>query len=279
MIGQCSTPTETRHIDAEGSNFNKLGNGLVDVTYFRNRKPGPEMRIEDAVIKHIPNLSLYTELPSWTGGSVPIGAGMPDLVIASYHPEVYALAKSDLPDAQILSYLKAVNSAKLETIAESTGKPKKAVAKSLANLLESNAVESASETFTLSEKWRSILPEIITIEAKVSNWKKALEQARRNCIFAHGSYVAFPSNVANRVASDRDILRSGVGVLSVSESNETVVIRRSRYFRPKVWYYYYQLALIIANPARKNKDNAVCSSDGGRPSRLSSIQLHQTADA
>ena len=57
------------------------------VTFFRPRRRGPESVIEDCVIEHLPALfgSMH---PAWMAGSVPLGAGMPDLIVASYQPLV-----------------------------------------------------------------------------------------------------------------------------------------------------------------------------------------------
>jgi hypothetical protein len=59
------------------------------IAQFRLRRPGPEVLIQDAVAAQIPELFSSSE-NLWTGTSVPIGAGMPDLVVVSYYPEVLA---------------------------------------------------------------------------------------------------------------------------------------------------------------------------------------------
>ncbi|RZM19831.1 MAG: hypothetical protein EOO88_36970 [Pedobacter sp.] len=243
------------------------------------RKPGPEIRIEDAVAKHVPNLFLRDDIPFWAGGSVPIGAGMPDLLIASYNPEVFALAQIGLPDTQILGYLRAVKNARLETIVERVGKPKRMVTRCLNDLVEMDAIKSGPQTFALSPKWRTLLPEITAVEAKVSNWRRAIEQATRNSIFAHRSYVALPENVARRAFVESSFQSSGIGIISVADNDEATIIRRSRSFQPKVWYYYYQLAHLIANPGKKIKHNALHSSNDGCTGSVSKLQIHQAVDA
>jgi hypothetical protein len=90
------------------------------ITEFRPRRHGPESHMQDIVAAQIPEL--FCPRPnSWTAASVPLGADIPDLVVVSYYPEVFALANVELTNAQILAYLRAVGKARLETIAERMG--------------------------------------------------------------------------------------------------------------------------------------------------------------
>jgi hypothetical protein len=222
----------------------------MDVTYFRPRRPGPEAVIENAVARSIPELFPSETRPVWTAGSVPIGAGMPDLVIVSCEPQVFALTKIEMPTTHILAYLRAVGRARLETITSRIRRPREVIIRCLNGLVEVEAVSSRSETFSLAPAWRDILPEIVTVEAKVANWQKAVEQANRNRIFAHNSFIALPERVARRVKSEEIFRKLGIGLLSVSEQQEVNIVRRARWNQPRVWAYYYYLASLIANHSK-----------------------------
>lgn len=201
--------------------------------------------MQDIVAGKIPEL--FRPSPySWTAASVPLGAGIPDLVVVSYNPRVLALTNIDLVDAQILAYLRAVGKARLETIAQRMGMSPKKVSDRLSRLLDAAAIETSSSTFSLAPNWRQILPEIIAIEVKVSNWQRAIEQAARNRIFAHLSLVALPDKIAQRVRTQTLFGRLGIGLISVSEDGAASVIRKPRRTRPTVWAYYYQLASYLA---------------------------------
>jgi len=215
------------------------------VTQFRPRRHGPEALIQDIVAGRIPEL--FSPSPySWTAASVPLGAGIPDLVVVSYNPQVFALPNIELSDAQILAYLRAVGKARLETIAQRIGTSPKKLSDRLDCLVEASAIETSSNTFFLSPPWRQILPEIITVEVKVSNWQRAIEQAARNKIFAHLSFVALPDKTAQRVRKEALFSRLGIGLISVSENGAASVIRKPRRTQPTVWTYYYQLASLLA---------------------------------
>lgn len=237
----------------------------MDIKYFRARRPGPEAIIENAVAKSIPDLFPSKTRPFWTAGSVPIGAGMPDLIVVSCEPQVFALTKVEMPTAHILAYLRAVGRARLETITNQIRRPEDVIVRCLNGLVEVEAVSSHSKTFSLSPAWRDILPEIVTIEAKVANWQKAIEQANRNRIFAHSSYVALPERVAHRVKTEELFRKLGIGLLSVNEHHEVDIVRRARRNQPRVWAYYYYLASVVASHS-KGLNNAFPSSDSSRSS-------------
>lgn len=215
------------------------------VTQFRPRRHGPEAIMQDIVTGRIPELFAPNQ-HSWTASSVPLGAGIPDLVVVSYNPQVFALTNVELADAQILAYLRAVGKARLETIAQRMRTSPKKLSDRLDCLVEGAAIETSSNTFSLSPPWRQILPEIITIEVKVSNWQRAIEQAARNRIFAHLSYVALPDKTALRVRTEALVGQLGIGIISVSGDGAASVIRKPRRTRPTVWTYYYQLASLLA---------------------------------
>lgn len=239
----------------------------MDVKYFRTRRLGPEAVIENAVANRVTDLFQSGDHPLWTAGSLPIGAGMPDLVIVSWDPQVFALAHVEMPTAHILAYLRTVSRASLNTISNRMARPRELILRCLNGLVEVEAVSSNSDIFSLSPIWREILPEIITIEAKVANWQKAVEQASRNRIFAHKSFVALPERVAQRVRSEPIFSQLGIGLLAVNDAHEVDIMRRPRRHQPRVWTYYYQLAFLVANHLT-GFNNAISNTSSVGPSRI-----------
>lgn len=68
------------------------------------------------------------------------------------------------------------------------------------------------------------------VEAKVSNWKRALRQALLDSSYCHFCYVAVPSAVIPNL--DKDVFRKmGVGILSIEKDVCSVNIK-SRFFCP-----------------------------------------------
>lgn len=227
----------------------------MSVTYFRTRRAGPETAIEDAVAAKVPELFNTIEGRCWTAGSLTIGAGMPDLAIVTFEPYVAAASKLNVPDVELLAYLRVVGQARPDTIAKRTGRPMKAVIRILEDMREAEIVCVSGKAFALHESWRNVLPEIVTVEAKVNNWRVALCQAIRNSIFAHRSYVAMPSRVARRIDGEIGLRHYGVGVLAV-DGDDVIEIKKPRRRSPRVWSYYYRIAVEVAQHSLGDQDAA-----------------------
>jgi len=215
----------------------------MQIKYFRRRRPGPESRLEDAVADRIPFLFPGS---CWAARSLPLGAGAPDLVVVRCEPRVFALANVPLPNAQILAYLRAVGCARASTIASRFGQPEHIIIRFLEGLVGLQAVAAEASAYRLAPEWREILPEISAVEVKVADWRKAWEQASRNRVFAHRSFVALPRDIALRVRREESFRKSGVGLLAVSDDDQVQVIRSAVRRQPRVWSYYYRLAFIAA---------------------------------
>ncbi len=235
----------------------------MNVAYFRHRKRGPECVIENTVANRIPNLFTSEANTLWTAGSPSIGAGMPDLVAVSYEPQVFALAQVEMPTTHILAYLRAVGGARLETIIGRTGIPQKTTLRYLNDLVEVEAIARVDDTYSLLPVWRQILPEIVTIEVKVTNWKRAIDQAARNRIFSHRSFIALPDIIAKRIRLEPSLRKLGIGLLSVGDDHTVSVVRRSRYHKPRVWKYYYEIAFLAAKYGKDLNNAIYCTYGSG----------------
>lgn len=218
----------------------------MTVTYFRNRLDGPEAAIEDAVACSVPNLFAASDLGCWMAGSLPVGAGMPDLAVVGFRPEVLALSDLDSWGANLLGYLRAVGRARLDTIAHRMRKSPSFIEVIVEELCEAQAIADYGKVFGLIDPWADILPEIVTVEAKVSDWRRAVTQASRNRVFSHRAFVALPDTVARRVQTKPIFGQLGIGIVAVSDHGEAQILRRSRAHRPRIWSYYYDIAFAVA---------------------------------
>ena len=218
----------------------------MQVTYFRPRREGPELILENTVVDRLPEL-FDSSRPRWVAGSASIGAGMPDLVIMSYKPEILALAEIDSRSIDLLSYLRTVRCANIDTIVQRISQPVEFVTECILELVSKDVLCCWCDAFFLSPVWRDILSEITCIELKVSNWRRALAQAARNRIFAHYSYVALPKKLANRVQNNDIVSQLGLGVIAVREDESVLILKKARRGKPKVWNYYYRLAELTAS--------------------------------
>ncbi|WP_148043596.1 hypothetical protein [Paracoccus methylarcula] len=212
------------------------------ISVFRQLKVGPEAVLQASVEKNIAKLLPLSAEISWTGSTVPVGAGVPDLLRASVLPEAVKLADADSASLAILGYLRAARRARLETIAERLGLNERSTLKKLDLLQTHGVIEQTRKTFNLAQRWQNILGDVSAIEVKVSDWKRAVAQASRNRIFAHRSFVALPEGVAKRVKDELAFSSLGLGLISIDDDGVSCVIKRARKSTPKSWTYYYTVA-------------------------------------
>lgn len=221
------------------------------ITYYRPRKIGPESRVEDAVAAQPHRFAAKDGLSQWVGGSVPIGGGMPDLLFVSYDSALLRLSKFDQWNPYLLAHLKMSRSTNYEALTRVLKMSRKKVREQIQFFEAEQVIYSRSEHLFLNPTWSEILPEICSVEAKISDWQKAITQAHRNTIFAHRSYVAMPEKIADRIKKESIFKKLGIGLLAVDERNEVRMIRKARRKKPTVWSYYYKLAYLIS----VNQDN------------------------
>jgi hypothetical protein len=215
-------------------------------THYRRMRAGPEATLQASVVNRLHDLFPQQGRLVWTAGSPQIGAGCPDIVLTAYEPHVVALTDVHLSEHALLAYLHAVRRARAETISARLQRSPRALERSLSALVESKIIIVDHGAYALSDDWRSILPEVVAIEVKVGDWRRAASQAIRNSIFAHRSFVALPKHVAARARSEELFREYGIGILAVEDGGEVHVAKRARRGMPRVWSYYYSLASMTA---------------------------------
>lgn len=218
----------------------------VEPVQYRPLRAGPEATLQHAVEGRLPSLFPQENRILWMAGSVPLGAGRPDIVLTACEPQITALTHVDVTSRAMLAYLRAVGRARSDTISARLGQDLKAVERNLSSLIEANIVIVDRGSYVLRGDWRAVLPEIVTIEVKVGHWRRAVEQAARNRILAHRSFVALPAQVAERVRTESIFREPGIGLLEVKSDGDVRVVRRARRAVPKAWFYYYSLAFMAA---------------------------------
>lgn len=216
-----------------------------NITYVRPRRPGPEQKIENTTVLNMSKLLKSECNLLWIGGSVPLGAGVPDIIAAIFKPQLLNLARTSKPNISILSYLRATGLAKKDTLARKLSLSSSAIGNQLEAYQEIGAIKKTKNAYCMQDSWKNLFSEIVSVEAKVSNWKKAGNQAIRNKLFSHYSYVAFPTKVAYRVKTEGIFKGNGLGILGI-EGNAMVLIKNAKKSTSFIWEYYYKLAYYIA---------------------------------
>lgn len=220
-------------------NFNR-------VTYYRKRQIGPESLIEDALLYVIPNILASTDHPFWIAAYLPIGAGLPDYTVAAYKKEIFKIVGVKNVSTSLLAYLHSVSNVSASTIATRLNMSIDETRSILDEFVSADVVSTNGNLFYLSKVWRTILPDVFTIEAKVNNWKNAIEQAKRNQLFSHRSFVALPNKIAKKVCFNNRVKERGIGVIGVGKAGEATILRKAKKNTPKVWMYYFAIAIHVA---------------------------------
>jgi hypothetical protein len=180
-------------------------------------------------------------------GSLPVGSGVPDILLASWQPAVLSLATISVPIVDILAYLRVVPRAKNGTIAARLRESERSTLRKMELLVTEQIVEVQKDWFSLSEEWRHVLSDVIAIEVKVSDWRGVLAQASRNSIFAHKSFVAMPERQAHKLVKLPMTRELGIGILSVARDGSVTLVKKARRRQPTVSSYYYQIASVLAS--------------------------------
>ncbi len=227
------------------------GSAIAATSYsFRKACKGPEARLESFVAGSTPALLSSDPRPAWVGTSVPLGAGYPDILAATFSSDLLKVAAPSNDAAHILGYLRSVGRATLPTLTNRLQLDETSAVQTIEMLLSGEAVcSSGKNSFRVSDSWRRILPEVVAIEVKVSNWKVAVRQAERNRIFCDRSYISVPVALAARIKSPIR-LHPNLGLLGVSDGGDVSTEVHARLTPISAWSYYYILAMTIARTVK-----------------------------
>lgn len=191
-----------------------------------------------STVLHPSNLELF--LPSnplsepIAACEMPIGMGVVDILVGAANPARLATriqSNHRLPreikgvEAVVLSYLHFRKGLTDKAIAERTGLDSRTAIRALEQLIEWNmCTQPTASTYrrTSASEHFSFL---VSIEGKLANWKRALEQASRNRLFAAYSYVVMDAKHARPALENMARFREhGVGLAIARAQSRTVHI-------------------------------------------------------
>lgn len=232
----------------------------AEALFFRPRRPGPELWLEDAVLASAASL-VPAEGCVWLGASLPMGMTRPDITIVAYEPMVGAMSHLTHLQREALTYLRAVTRARVDTIALRLQRKVAEIATEISELLELGLLTQNGDCLSAVRLRCLPLREVVTVEAKVDKWRVAVQQAARNSMVATRSYVALPKHIALRVRSEPTFSQLGIGIIAVADDGDVTVVRRARRSEPAVWRYYYDLAVSVGESVEGGRSSAVPCAD------------------
>lgn len=153
------------------------------------------------------------------------GNGVADIVLAvDVDCRNYTIVDYDLMFVIMNSFNRMNKKIKIKEFLNNTFLNKKK-AVSLLDFLETNGYTEKIDTnyILIKSKYTPPIKQIISIEAKLSDWKSGFYQALRYKVYSHKSYLAISDEYAHRV--DKDLLiQNNIGLIIVSEDKISISI-------------------------------------------------------
>jgi hypothetical protein len=204
-------------------------------------------------------------------GSLTLGAGRPDILLARFDEQVTRLSNVDPQARTLLPYLRSAKRTTAQGIARRLRRSLSFVERALAQLVEARIVTRKRAIYSLSQRWRAIIPDIVAVEIKVDNWRRGISQAARNRIFSHRSYLGLPESIAWRIRTDKLFKTFGIGIIGIAPSGQVQIVRAARRTKPKVWSYYFALASEAATHLSRSRRCAIHRVDRRRKRAVSKL--------
>ncbi len=160
-----------------------------------------------------------------------IGAGIVDILLGRSTKEYEPIPDTVVPSLRklagssvvVLSYLYSQRPLTANTLAKRSGLDTNLVVNALAHLLELGLCRQPSTNTYMRTSITDQFTELISIEGKLQNWRKALQQAYRNRLFSTYSYVVLDARHARPACSNIDLFRNcGVGLALAGLSSQTI---------------------------------------------------------
>lgn len=206
-------------------------------------KPGPEQ----ALVRHVSRW-LEKSVPSsavWIGLDMPVGSGIPDIVAFCSDARISPTFRPHELDSAILAFVREKSSARCSAVMRQFASIDAEYLISRIECLAVNGLlETSEDPIMLNKSYNGITQQVVTVEVKISNWKIALKQAKRNQLFSTRAFVALPQQTACRIAKSKEFTDlTSIGILSVDDDGEVDCIHSGRTLEPVLWSYFYSIML------------------------------------
>lgn len=151
-----------------------------------------------------------------------MGIGIPDVLLTYKKIEQLKII-TDYYELELYYFLIRSNIRRLDTLLNKYGYSKEHTKKYLNILTKKDIIEIINEKIFIKNRVdKEKLGNIISIEAKLKDWKSALIQAERYLVFSDYSYVALPNSTVERI--NKEIFKSkGIGILVVEDGVKEVI--------------------------------------------------------
>lgn len=177
---------------------------------------------------------------------VALGYGIADIVIAKYQSRTTLPTRSsklNLFDISLLRLIKNKKEIDFDKIFCITKSSKQKIENSIQKLITNKIIEVSKENYYSYKNYKSVLTNSIAIEAKLKNWKRALNQAYRYKWFSEKSFVFIPEENIQPAYNNVELFKKmNVGLATVSADKKINIL-----FDPIVENPYSEEMSILLN--------------------------------
>ncbi|MFA6400016.1 MAG: hypothetical protein WCX31_00090 [Salinivirgaceae bacterium] len=188
---------------------------------------------------------------------VSLGYGIADIIISRLKKPLINIEPSfpvlNVSDINIFNLIQINEGITFDTILDTTKGSRESLIKSLDVLIRSNYLYTRNSAFFIRENYELPFHENFAIEAKLKDWKRALNQAYRYKWFAEYSYVVLDSHFANPAIKNMDLFsKFNIGLASISKDGKLI-----KYFTPKRHQPYdKKMQILLAEKIKNNYEFA-----------------------
>ncbi len=165
---------------------------------------------------------------------VNLGYGIADIVLTEYIATDEKRNKFLNPlEIKLLDIINRNSGITIERIVSKTRLTKRKVRTGISSLENSRFVRIVEGQMTPLTDYISTVKKTIAIEAKLHNWKRALNQAYRYKWFSNKSFVCLPSNTVKPAFNNIELFKKmGVGLIEVCKDKGIKILYNPKSTRP-----------------------------------------------
>lgn len=197
---------------------------------YKSRKPtkGPELDLTNEFIESVQESYNHKENRLALFIEPKIFSNYPDIVMAEFHPKIMdkwidKRMKLGLNEFLLLSLLSNKSILSFQKILNITQFSEKNLIQSIELLIDCRMIQRKNEKWSLTNKRELFtLKKISAIEAKINNWKSALEQASLNIGYANESFIL--SNVQKPTNTTvQNVKDKGIGIYNMINNKANII--------------------------------------------------------
>jgi hypothetical protein len=171
------------------------------------------------------NIELFEE--------VSLGYGIADLVICNVENQKASGNHSDVflkrSDINIYNLINEKPRVTFDSIFDTTRSSKQSISESLVKLITLDYIKQIDNYFSIQKEYEQPYKSSFAIEAKLKDWKRALNQAQRYKWFAEYSYVVMDEHYSQPAIQNIDTFKKyNVGLATINTEGEFY-----RFYNPK----------------------------------------------